>query len=60
MHPDYVICLECETPEYVFEWENEKVTEVLCSTCGNDDPSQFATESEYEEMSMDARFHPSS
>ena len=50
MIPDYLICLECETPCYVFEWEDEKPIEALCAVCGNDDPSQFATESEFEDM----------
>ncbi len=60
MNPDYVICLECESPVYVFEWGNDKLKEALCTTCGNEDPTQFVTESEYEEMSMDSRFHPGS
>jgi hypothetical protein len=49
MSPDYLICLECETPCYTFEWEGEKVTEVLCQTCGNDDPDQFALPEDIEE-----------
>jgi hypothetical protein len=48
--PDYVICLECDTPCYVFEWTNDKVTEVLCQVCGNDDPEQFARPEDLEEM----------
>ena len=58
MIPDYLICLECETPTYVFEWDGEKVREVLCTACGNDDVSQFASEEEFEEMAMDRRFWP--
>ena len=49
--PDYVICLECEAPLYTFEWDGARVTEALCSTCGNDNPALFSTEEEYEEMS---------
>jgi len=56
MTPDYIICLECETPNYVFEWQDDKVKEALCDTCGNDDPTQFATEEDYEELSLDPRF----
>ncbi|HEV8581326.1 MAG TPA: hypothetical protein VGX68_19850 [Thermoanaerobaculia bacterium] len=48
--PDYLICLECETPCYVFEWEEDKLTEVLCQACGNDDPDQFVLPDEIEEM----------
>jgi hypothetical protein len=60
MIPDYLICLECESPVYVFEWnlDDEKVGEALCTTCGNDDASQFVTEEEFEEMAMDQRFWP--
>ena len=49
-HPDYVICMECETPTYVFEWGNGKVVEAFCSACGNEDPSAFLSEEELEEM----------
>jgi translation initiation factor 2 beta subunit (eIF-2beta)/eIF-5 len=56
MTPDYLICLECESPTYVFEWADDKIKEATCTTCGNDDPAQFATEDEYEALAMDARF----
>lgn len=48
--PDYVICLDCDTPCYTFEWMNEKISEVLCQACGNDNPDQFALPEELEEM----------
>lgn len=48
--PDYVICLECETPCYVFEWKDGRITEVLCTACGNDDSDQFALPEEMEEL----------
>lgn len=48
--PDYVVCLECETPCYVFEWQDGKLTEVLCTACGNDDTDQFAAPEELEEL----------
>ena len=49
--PDYLICLNCETPCYTFEWEDGALTEVLCQVCGNDDPEQFSTEEEFEALS---------
>ena len=49
--PDYLICLECETPVYVFDWREGRVLEVVCPTCGNEDPGNFATEDEIDEMS---------
>lgn len=48
--PDYVICLECDTPTYLFEFSGGVVVEATCPVCGNDDPSLFSTEEELEEM----------
>jgi hypothetical protein len=48
--PDFVICLNCETPTYQIEWENEKLVQAVCTVCGNDEPSEFMTESELEEQ----------
>ncbi len=48
--PDYLICLDCETPCYVFEWEGGKLQEIVCAVCGNDDPEQFALPEDYEEL----------
>ena len=49
--PDFLICLECESPVYVFEWEDGRVSEIVCPVCGNDDLVGFATEEELDEMS---------
>ena len=46
--PEYVICLDCETPCYVFEWEDGRLTEALCAACGNDNTDQFASPEELE------------
>jgi hypothetical protein len=48
--PDFVICLECETPCYEFEWKGGALAEALCTCCGNDEVDQFATEDEIEAM----------
>ena len=32
--PDYFICVECESPCYVFEWEAERLVEAVCEVCG--------------------------
>ncbi|MEA2561706.1 MAG: hypothetical protein QOH06_3210 [Acidobacteriota bacterium] len=50
--PEYLICLECETPCYVFEWHDGELTEVLCQACGNDEPDQFAVPEDYDAMSQ--------
>lgn len=48
--PEYVICLDCETPCYVFEFEDGELTEVLCEVCGNDEPEQFVLPDDFDEM----------
>ncbi len=48
--PDYLICLQCETPTYQFEFVNGKLSSIVCNVCGADDPSDFVTEAEFEEQ----------
>ena len=58
--PDFVICLECESPAYIFEWNGERITEANCTTCGNDKPALFTTDEAYgEEMASDNRYYGS-
>ncbi|HYM62702.1 MAG TPA: hypothetical protein VEZ11_17595 [Thermoanaerobaculia bacterium] len=47
--PEYLICLQCETPTYQFEYNEGKLISALCTTCGTDEVSDFVTESEFEE-----------
>ena len=49
--PDFVVCLECESPIYTFEWDGTRVKEAVCPTCGNDQKALFSTEEEIEELS---------
>jgi len=49
--PEYLICLQCETPTYQFEYVKGKLAQAICAVCGADDPSDFVTESELEEQS---------
>ena len=49
--PEYLICLECETPSYQFEFANGKLSVIVCAACGNDEVTDFVTEAEYDEMS---------
>lgn len=49
--PEYLICLNCDTPCYVFEWRDGKAYEALCTTCGNDDIDQFMTEEDFDALS---------
>lgn len=46
--PDYLICLNCESPCYNFEWGDNGATEALCEVCGNDEVDQFVTEEDFD------------
>ena len=48
--PEYLICLQCETPTYQFEFANGRLVAAICNTCGADDLSDFMTEAELEEQ----------
>jgi len=48
--PEYLICINCETPCYTFEYRDGEVKEALCTACGDDEPDGFTTEEEYEAM----------
>jgi hypothetical protein len=41
--PDYLICRECETPCYNFDWDSMRafVLSAFCEMCGNDSPEAF-------------------
>ena len=48
--PEYLICLECESPCYIFEWKDEHLTEAVCDICGADDPDQFMSQEDFDAM----------
>lgn len=48
--PEFLVCVECETPTYVFEWQESKVSEAVCEVCGNDDVDTFLSQQDYEEL----------
>jgi hypothetical protein len=48
--PDFLVCLDCESPVYVFEWDGKRVTEAICPTCGNEKLALFSTDEDYGEM----------
>ncbi len=48
--PEYLLCINCETPCYTFEWQDTKVVEVMCMACGADEPDDFTTEEEFDAM----------
>ena len=47
--PEFLVCLQCETPTYVFEYADGKLVSALCGTCGTDDLADFVTDAEFEE-----------
>lgn len=48
--PEYLICINCETPCYTFEWDGGRLIEAMCMVCGVDEPEDFTTEEEFEAM----------
>ena len=48
--PEFLICLECETPCYSFEWDQTKgkIVSAQCQACGNDKIEDFDTEAGFE------------
>ena len=48
--PDYLICLNCEAPSYVFEWENDEVTEAYCELCTSEEVDQFLTQEDFDAL----------
>jgi hypothetical protein len=48
--PEYLICLECETPCYEFEWDEVKgkIREARCLACGNENVEEFDTQAGFE------------
>ena len=50
MVPDFIICTECETPCYTFEWKRDEIAEAMCEACGNDDLDVFATPEDWEAL----------
>lgn len=49
--PDYLICRECETPCYSFEWDPMRafVRSAFCEMCGNDNSEAFKVPDEDEQ-----------
>jgi len=45
---DYLICLECESPCYIFEFKAEQLVEAMCTVCANDDPDLFLPEEDFD------------
>lgn len=54
MTPEYLICADCESPCYTFEWQEDRVVEAACGVCGNEDPNTFMTEDEFDAFSSDS------
>lgn len=50
---DYLICLECESPCYVFEFRTEQLVDAFCEACGNDDVDLFLPEEDFEGLADD-------
>ena len=52
-HYDYLICLECESPCYVFEFKSGELIEAFCEQCANEDVDLFLPEEDFEMLASD-------
>ena len=52
--PDYLICLDCDSPCYTFDWDGERGVDAICEACGNDDPDLFLTEEQLDSLAEEA------
>jgi translation initiation factor 2 beta subunit (eIF-2beta)/eIF-5 len=48
--PEYVVCINCESPCYIFEWKDDQLTEALCEVCGNEDVEEFLTSEDFDTL----------
>jgi len=48
--PDYVVCINCESPCYIFEWKDDQLTEAMCEVCGNEDVEEFLTPEDFDTL----------
>jgi len=48
--PEFLICLNCESPCYVFEWEKDEAREAVCEVCGNEEVDQFLTPEDFDTL----------
>lgn len=48
--PEYLICLNCEAPSYVFEWKDDEATEAFCEYCASEEVDQFLTQEDFDSL----------
>jgi hypothetical protein len=48
--PDYIVCINCESPCYIFEWKDDQLTEAMCEVCGNEDVEEFLSPEDFDTL----------
>ena len=48
--PEFLRCINCETPCYTFEWVEGEIKEAFCLACGTEDPDEFMTDEDFEAL----------
>ena len=48
--PDYIVCINCESPCYIFEWKDDQLTEAMCEVCGNEDAEEFLSPEDFDTL----------
>jgi hypothetical protein len=44
--PEYLMCLECNTHCFNFDWIDDKLVGAVCAVCGNEDLDRFESPEE--------------
>jgi hypothetical protein len=48
--PEYIVCINCETPCYIFEWKDDQLAEAFCEVCGNEDVEEFLSPEDFDTL----------
>ena len=48
--PEFLVCVNCESPCYVFELDNDEVSEAVCEACGCEEVDQFLSPDDFDAM----------
>jgi hypothetical protein len=48
--PEYLVCINCESPCYIFEWKDDQLAEAMCEVCGNEDVEEFLTPEDFDTL----------
>ena len=48
--PEFLVCVNCESPCYAFEWDDDEVSEAVCEVCGSEEVDQFLSPDDFDAL----------